>query len=247
MEVDPFDDSVIDHHQERLRRLKRRRMFDFNDDDELFSSIGGVPPDVSNGVPPDVSNGGRRGNWARVPRNGNPEGTGHALWNWPSWASRWNVIIDDPSTRNPRSYMGRSFRAKFRVPRVVFDYLLAETIKSGKFSTPGPCVQGQSNTSHRLELKLLASLRVLAKGCDFELVSEIALISPTTLERFHHAWMEWGVEHLLPKWIQLPQGPKLQHWLECFRRMGLPGRASCLILLCTISHTDQLFHALQVH
>ena len=69
---------------------------------------------------------------------------------------------------------------------------------------------------HPLELKLLSSLRVMAKGCDFEAVSEVALISPQTLEVFHWQWLKWAVEHLFPKWVKWPSDAEALSFMgEC--------------------------------
>ena len=59
--------------------------------------------------------------------------------------------------------------------------------------------QKRGPAGHPLELKLLASLRVMAKGCDFDAVSEVALISGRTLEVFHWKWLKWAVEQLFLK------------------------------------------------
>ena len=101
-------------------------------------------------------------------------------WRWPSWQSNWLNILKNEETYNPKSYWGMNFRGKFRVPRKVFDYLLKETAASGLFPVKKEYGDGKRGPAgHPLELKLLSSLRVMAKGCDFEAVSEVALISPT--------------------------------------------------------------------
>ena len=72
---------------------------------------------------------------------------------------------------------------------------------------------------HPLELELLSSLRVMAKGCDFEAVSEVALISPQTLEVFRSTGSgssgQWSTSFpsgssgplmlkLCPSWVSAP-------------------------------------------
>jgi len=148
----------------------------------------------------------RAGGWGRKPRMGDLVSLClEDRWKWPSWQSNWLNILKNEETYNPKSYWGMNFRGKFRVPRKVFDYLLKETAASGFFTVKKEYGDGKRGPAgHPLELKLLSSLRVMAKGCDFEAVSEVALISPSTLEIFHWQWLKWAVEHLFPKWVKWP-------------------------------------------
>lgn len=177
---------------------KRRSVFM-----ELMES-GGCSSDDEEDCADNQNKKSRRGGWGRTPRMGDTHSEiKHERWLWPSHNSIWLRMINDASVRNERTVPGMKFRGRFRVPFKVFSYLLKQTREHGDFEKSGRRGKGGARR-HPLELKILASLRVFAKGCDFDTVSEIALISPTCLERFHWRWCQFLVDHLLKEWVRWP-------------------------------------------
>ena len=108
----------------------------------------------------------RKGGWKKTPRSGErwSEGLKKLIkWRGPYYASQWWRTLNDERTRDPTSYEGRQFRRDFRLPRALFDQLLAElqTVPSLR-DKPEGAGHGQGP---------LCTLRPLRVPVKYELVS----------------------------------------------------------------------------
>ena len=132
----------------------------------------------------------------------------------------WWDLIEDERTYDEDCREGKAFRAKFRVPRSVFDAVVHRANQCAQFSD-----QCRKRGSHRhpLVLKVAAWFRVLAKGVDFEAVEEVANISAECLRVFFHAFSAWFVRSYWPEVVKLPEGHELQLVLRCYAKLGYPG------------------------
>lgn len=132
----------------------------------------------------------------------------------------WWDLIEDDRTYDEDCRQGKAFRAKFRVPRAVFDAVVQRANQCDKFSD-----QCRKRGSHRhpLVLKVAAWFRVLGKGVDFESVEEVANISAECLRVFFHAFSAWFVRSYWPEVVKWPEGHELQLVLRCYAKLGYPG------------------------
>ena len=104
------------------------------------------------------------------------------------YASVWWEFLNDPLTRVPGHYKAKLFRLRFRVPRTMFDYIL-QMFKE----EPGWCPtiatdvdDDYGRSTHPIELKILAALRVLGRGECLGTCSEMCDIGENTLRVFFH-------------------------------------------------------------
>ena len=73
-------------------------------------------------------------------------------------------------------------------------------------------------------MKMVASLRILATGAQFDAFEECAGLDKETLRRFFHQWMAHLATNVAPLFIKLPtEGEELEHCLEVYRKLGFPG------------------------
>ena len=197
---------------------RRAMLFDEDEDSDEDDLMQDTPSDDDDQAPK-----GHRGDFPRNPRHGILKSTTrNERWVYQSDRSVWWDLLRHDEAYTAGSHASLEFRGKFRVPRKLFDTLVRKTRKSGRFASKSTRL-GRGRRCHPLELKVLASLRMLAKGCDSDTVSEAAQISPKTLAAFHHKWMKWGAETLFPRWVQPPTGAKLKHWMEMYAKLGTPG------------------------
>ena len=116
------------------------------------------------------------------------------------------------------------FRNKFRMPRSSFDEIVAELQKLDSFKDKSKGVgHGRGPPRHPLQIKVLACLRMLGKGIDYDTVCEGACISEPAIKKFFHKFIQWLAGDFYQKWVQVPTGQKLQDAVDVFTRLGFPG------------------------
>ena len=132
--------------------------------------------------------------------------------------------INHPDVYDGQSRAGKRWRKKFRLPRVLVDRLVAKADRVPEFADkPAGPGHGRGAARHPLLLKVLASLRMLAKGCDAETVEDAAQISEACLRRFHKQFVEWLGTCLYAEQVKRPTGAHLDASLHVYEQLGFPG------------------------
>lgn len=120
-------------------------------------------------------------------------------------------MLNDKSNYDEGSAAGRRFRRKFRVPRAVFDQLLAEARKVPEWDDQKR-VRGP--TRHPLDLKVLAGLYHVSKDADALVLEDLCGISQTSLKAWLPKFLWWLATAVYPRWVKLPRGSKLDYALK---------------------------------
>ena len=120
------------------------------------------------------------------------------------------------------------FRNKFRLPLTIVEKLVkdAQSVPEFKDKPHGPG-NGRGPPRHPLLIKVLAALRVLAKGCDVEMLEDAAHISKECLQQFVPRFFRWMAEVVFPREVRIPEGDHLESSLRVFARLGFPGAFCC--------------------
>ena len=120
-------------------------------------------------------------------------------------------MLNDKSNYDEGSAAGRRFRRKFRVPRIVFDQILAEARK-----VPGwdEHVHVKGPSRHPLDLKVLAGLYHLGKDADTLVLEDLCGLSQSLLKAWLHKFVHWLATEVYPLWVKLPRGSKLDYALK---------------------------------
>jgi hypothetical protein len=104
------------------------------------------------------------------------------------------------------------------------DALMAEAQKVASWcDKPAGRGNGRGPSRHPLLIKVLAALRHLAKGTDAEELEDAARIGETTLKVFFREFVEWMAKEMYPKYVKLPDAPKLKASLAVYAKLGFPG------------------------
>ena len=135
-------------------------------------------------------------------------------------SSYWFKMLQDEKIQNPSTKEGLQFRRRFAVPHGVFLSLAASAKKW--FGTCEEDCAGRKAVP--IELKVLGSLRLIAKGWHFDAIAELSGMHLTTMQQWHHDFIERFVEEEFSKWIKHPKTREEAEPIESiFRALGLPG------------------------
>ena len=137
-----------------------------------------------------------------------------------SAACSWWRLLKEKRTYNEDSRWGKYFRHKFRVPRRVFDDIVARARLEPQFADKA---KKRGLPKHPLLLKVAAWLRILGKGWDFDTAEEAAHIGTDTLRVFFHNFSTWFVQTYYAEWVKWPEGEELQQMLSTYANLGMPG------------------------
>ena len=72
-------------------------------------------------------------------------------------------------------------------------------------------------------MKMVACLRILATGCQFDAFEEAAGLDKETVRRFFHHWMEHLATNVAPLHIKWPEGEEVDANMEIYKKLGFPG------------------------
>jgi len=142
----------------------------------------------------------------------------------------WGILINDNSVKDPESKLGKVFRRRFRVPFILFEYLLELSLKYNLF--------GIIKTTIPIKYKLLAILRTLGRGECLDTIEELSLISRSTINKSLHIWCYNFVKYLKPEFLYVPEGEELRRLMEVYDRLGLTGAVGSID--CTHIHWDRV-------
>ena len=137
-------------------------------------------------------------------------------------ASCWGRMLTNDRIRDPTDRKGgKLFRRRFRVPFPIFEQLVETTRKAGWFSE-GSDFAG--NLAAPLELKILATLRVLGRGYCFDGVEELTLISAQVLRLFFRKFCTLYSQANFAKYCSPPNTElEIANALSVYTKLGFPG------------------------
>ena len=101
-------------------------------------------------------------------------------------------MIRNPDVYDEFSHVSRRFRRKFRLPIVEVEKIVAaaQKVKEWKDKPQGRG-HGRGHARHPLILKVLAALRHLAAGTQFEDLEDLASVSERMLRQFVPPFLDW--------------------------------------------------------
>ena len=139
------------------------------------------------------------------------------------WSTAWGLIILDPRIRDIETKEGQTFRRRFRVPGPFFlDFLVPECKKVNIFDNKINRF-GDIITQIPVEIKILMSLRVLARGNVMDDISEFTTAGLTTVTETFKTFVVNFSFYFKDAFIYMPEGQDLVNVLQIYNRLGFPG------------------------
>ena len=141
-------------------------------------------------------------------------------------ASRWAVLLEDPSLADPSSRAAKEFRRSFRLPYPVYLDIVKLAREEKWYHDQITNVCGQPMPS--LELMILGVLRVLGGGYSFNNIREGNGACEASNRNFFHMFCR-NMAKQYPKYVHPPTSPdEIFKTTEMYRKKGFPGCiASC--------------------
>ena len=138
--------------------------------------------------------------------------------------SPWWKLAHDPEVRNQGSKAAKKFRLKFRCPIEIVDEIMVQAKLVPEFADkPQGGGHGRGPSRHPLIIKVLAALRHLAKGDDYDSLEDAAQISASTLRAFTLKFLQWFKTTIYPVQVTKPTGAHLSNSMAAYTRLGFPG------------------------
>jgi len=143
-------------------------------------------------------------------------------WRHKAEKSKYNELLAKAQSPNCSHRDAKLFRRRFRVPVEVYNMLYARAKQV--FSTKAFGV-GNGKGAHAAPLsnKILACLRIVGRGLDYDTVAWESGLSESLIKKFFPTFVRWlGVEVYADE-VTVPSGESLQHALKVYRIHGYPG------------------------
>ena len=138
--------------------------------------------------------------------------------------SSWWELIHHPDVFDPTSSTGKKFRRIFRLPWSEVQMLLALADRKPKWA--GKAVGRSHRRGHArkpLILKVLAALRHVAKGHDYESLEAESGVSTSVLKTFIPAFLKWLASELFEQHVRTPRGEELKKSTAILESLRFPG------------------------
>ena len=149
------------------------------------------------------------------------------------WSTAWGLIILDPKIRDIETKDGQTFRRRFRVPGHLFlDFLVPECKKVNTFDNKINRF-GDLITQIPVEIKILMSLRVLARGNVMNGISEFTSAGPTTVTDTFKTFVVNFYFYFKDAFIYMSEGQNLANVLKVYNRFRWLACPKELTNLCT--------------
>ena len=133
------------------------------------------------------------------------------------WESKWGLLINDPRTSNPKSFQGKRFKRRFRVPFPIFKNILVPMCRDVNLFD-------QSYDGHiPIEFKILVSLRILARGNCADDISEFSDIGESSVLQIFKIFVSSFVDHFYTRFVSLPKDERLASVMKAYDRLGMTG------------------------
>ena len=147
-------------------------------------------------------------------------------WRHPADKSPYLQLLHRASSVPEGHRDAKLFRRRFRLPFKVFDDLYQRARVSGeKWATTKMEQDGSGRGAYAQPLrnKVLAALRILGRGLDYDTVAWESGISESLIKKFFPPFMLWMATHVFAAEVRLPQGQELKDALHVYQQLGLPG------------------------
>ena len=142
---------------------------------------------------------------------------------WPEDSLWYKAYVRNFLMLEPKSFMAKKFRERFRLPYPNFLQLVASVSESELFDRW--CGYKPNNKqSSPIELLVLGSLRYLGRGFTFDDIEENTAISKEVHRTFFHRFVEFGSTVLYEKYVQTPDNvDEAKTHMREFEEAGFPG------------------------
>jgi len=142
--------------------------------------------------------------------------------NWACHA--WTLLLRNPETRDINTLLGKRFRNRFRVPASFFLDWLVPTCKEVNLFQEKKNTDGSFRRAQiPIQIKLLLSLRILARGVTTDDVSEPSGVSVTHCHIIFKQFIHRFPKLFKDSFITMPNQEQLRNLMEVYAAMGFPG------------------------
>ena len=121
------------------------------------------------------------------------------------WESPWGHMLRNPETRDPRTFPGKKWITRFRVPFPVFENIVVMCERDNVFE-----IKRNRAISIPIEFRAMVSLRILAKNHDCDTMSELSLIGASTCHLIFQTFVKNFVGRYFQELVNMPQGEELK-------------------------------------
>ena len=133
------------------------------------------------------------------------------------WETTWGKLYNNPLTRDPRSFYGKKFRSRFRVPYLFFvDILLPLCKEHDVFD-----VRKSSRTP--IEFKIMIALRTLGRGLVADDCSEMSEVGQSTCNVIVKTFVLQFAKKLGPLFVRKPTEQQLRNITALYGHLGFHG------------------------
>jgi hypothetical protein len=129
------------------------------------------------------------------------------------WESTWGKMLKNPENREPRSFWGKKWTTRFRVP--VFENIVEMCERDNVFEIKRILV-----ISILAAFRVLVALRMLGKNHDCDTVCEISLICESTCHSRFQKFVLNFVRNYFHELVNILQGVELRAVMEVYKIMG---------------------------
>jgi hypothetical protein len=134
------------------------------------------------------------------------------------WESAWGQMLRNPETRDPRTFYGKKWITRFRVPFPVFETIVEMCERDNIFQ-----IKRTLSMPIPVPFRVLVSLRMLGKNHDFDTLNELSLIGASTCHVIFVTFVTNFVKKYFHKLVNIPQGEELRAVMEVYKIMGFNG------------------------
>ena len=128
-------------------------------------------------------------------------------------------MLEKDDVADPTSRHGKQFRRRFGIPFALYQRIVTD---AAVWFPPKPDAFGRLPVP--IELKVLGSLRILAKGSSFDGIAELSMMHESTMQEWHHKFLSRFVTEFRDVWISYPKTvAEAAPIAAVYERLGLPG------------------------
>jgi hypothetical protein len=134
-------------------------------------------------------------------------------------SSEWARLLNNANISDPKSWAGRTFRRRFRVPYPLYrDVLMPLVHEHNLFD-----IKDATKIKIKAEYRLMCSLRMLGRGECADTASELSKMAENTCYHIHKRFINNFVTRCFDSLVYLPKGDHMQKILRRAQYLGFPG------------------------
>jgi hypothetical protein len=132
----------------------------------------------------------------------------------------WGKLINNPNVENPNSKEGKSFRRRFRIPFPLFKLIVQLCRKENIFEHTD-----QRKVRIPIEIQVLCALRILARDCCADTITEISNVGNSTVNTIFHKFVKNFSNKFKDTYIKPPEIGSIfmTQVQDCYDKLGFPG------------------------